>query len=231
MKIRRNVAIVVAGGTGSRFGENIPKQYMELGGKPIICHCLDLFERCDLIDEVLVVVGENYLGYVSQAIVDKYSYRKIKKITTGGETRQESVLSGLSSCSKSIDLAIIHDAVRPFLAMDLLKSTIKKATETEAAILAVPAKESIKEVSKNLIKKSLLRDSIWIAQTPQIFKFEKILDAHRRAEAAQNEATDDSQLYEQYCGKVSIIRGSYNNIKITTKSDYILAKELYKEIM
>ena len=125
MKTRRNTAIVVAGGTGSRFGEDIPKQYIELGSKPIICYCLDLFEKCNLIDEVLVVVGENYLGYVSQAIVDKYGYRKIKKITTGGETRQESVFSGLSACSTRIDLAIIHDAVRPFLAMDLLKKTIE----------------------------------------------------------------------------------------------------------
>jgi len=231
MKIRRNVAIVVAGGTGSRFGGDMPKQYLDLGGKPIICHSLDIFERCELIDEVIIVVSEDYLAYASQNIVDRYGYKKINKLTTGGESRQKSVYAGLSACPTGINLTVIHDSVRPFLAMDLLTKTIEKASETVAAILAVPAKDSIKLCKGDIIEKTMLRDSVWIAQTPQIFEFDKILDAHKRGEEAKNEVTDDSQLYEQYCGEVSIVRGSYNNIKITTKADYILAKELYKEII
>jgi 2-C-methyl-D-erythritol 4-phosphate cytidylyltransferase len=230
MKTSRNIAIVVAGGSGKRFDDEMPKQYHELGGKPVIAHCLDIFERNDLIDEVVLVVSDDYLVYASQEIVDKSGYRKIKKITTGGESRQESALAGLSACPKGIDLAIIHDAVRPFLAKDLLRAVIKKADETGAAILAVPARETVKLVKGQIIEKTPLRDTVWIAQTPQVFKFDSILEAHRRAEAAQNEATDDSQLYEQYCGEVSIVRGSYNNIKITTRGDLALAEEIYREI-
>lgn len=230
MKTSRNVAIVAAGGIGKRFADERPKQYHDLGGRPMICHCLDLFERSDLIDEVVLVVSDDYLVYASQAIVDKTGYRKIKKITTGGESRQESVLAGLSACPKGIDLAVIHDAVRPFLARDLLHAVIIKALETGAAILAVPAKETVKLVKGLIIEKTPLRDTVWIAQTPQVFKFDSILEAHKRAEVAKNEATDDSQLYEQYCGEVSIVRGSYNNIKITTRGDMALAEEIFREI-
>ena len=230
MKTTRNIAIVVAGGTGDRFGDDLPKQYHELGGRPVITYCLDTFERSDMIDEVVLVVSESYLVYASKEIVDKFGYRKINKITTGGDSRQESVLAGLTACPKGIDLVAIHDAVRPFLARDLLHDTLKKAGDSGAAILAVPARESVKLVRGDIIEKTLLRDTVWIAQTPQAFRFDKILEAHRRAEAAQNEATDDSQLYEQYCDEVSIVRGSYNNIKITTKKDLVVAEEILREI-
>jgi 2-C-methyl-D-erythritol 4-phosphate cytidylyltransferase len=230
MKTSRNIAIVVAGGSGKRFDDEKPKQYHRLGGKPVIAYCLELFEKSDLIDEVVLVVSDDYLVYASQEIVDKSGYRKIKKITTGGESRQESVMAGLSACPTGIDLAIIHDAVRPFLAKDLLHAVIKKADETGAAILAVPARETVKLVKGQLIEKTPIRDTVWIAQTPQVFRFGSILEAHKRAEAARNEATDDSQLYEQYCGEVTIVRGSYNNIKITTRGDLALAEEIYREI-
>jgi len=230
MKTSRNIAIVVAGGIGKRFEDELPKQYHALGGKPVICHCLDLFERSDLVDEVVLVVSDDYLVYASHEIVDKHGHRKIKKITTGGESRQESVLAGLTACPRGIDLAVIHDAVRPFLAKDLLYAVIKKAMETGAAILAVPARETVKLAKGQIIEKTPLRDTVWIAQTPQVFRFDSILEAHKRAEAAQNEATDDSQLYEQFCGAVSIVRGSYNNIKITTRGDLAMAGEILREI-
>jgi 2-C-methyl-D-erythritol 4-phosphate cytidylyltransferase len=230
MKTARNIAVVVAGGKGERFGDNLPKQYHALGGRPVITYCLDVFERSDTIDEVVLVVSEDYLVYASKEIVDKYGYRKIKKITTGGDSRQESALAGLTACPRGINLVAIHDAVRPFPARDLLHKTLEKAGETGAAILAVPARDSMKLSRGNVIDKTLPRDTVWIAQTPQVFRFEKILEAHRRAEAAENEATDDSQLYEQYCGEVSIVRGSYNNIKITAKRDLIVAEEILREI-
>jgi 2-C-methyl-D-erythritol 4-phosphate cytidylyltransferase len=230
MKTSRNIAIVVAGGEGKRFGDELPKQYHDLGGKPVITYCLSLFERSDMIDEVVLVVAEDHLAYASSEIVDKHGYRKIKKITTGGESRQESVHAGLTACPTGIDLAVIHDAVRPFLAKDLLYEVVEKAEKTGAAILAVPATESVKLVKGKVIEKTLLRDTVWMAQTPQIFRFDRILEAHERAVAAENEATDDSQLYEQYCGEVSIVRGSYNNIKITSRGDLVLAEEILREI-
>ncbi len=228
MKTRRNTALVVAAGGGSRFGGELSKQFADLLGKPIVVYSLELFERCSLIDEVVLVVAEDYLVYASQEIMDRYRLKKINKLTTGGENRQESVLAGLSACQPGVDLVVIHDAVRPLLTMDLLSKTMEKADQTDGAILAVPSTESVKLVEGESVVRTLMRDTIWIAQTPQVFRFEKILDAHKRAEAAGNEATDDSELYEQYCGRVSVIHGSYNNIKITTPGDLILAAELLK---
>ncbi len=230
MKLGRNIAIVMAAGSGTRFGDGLPKQFCDLGGKPMVCHCLDLFEGSELVDEIVLVVAEDCLVFASQAIVDEFKYKKVNKITSGGLTRQESVLAGLSACPNGIDLAIIHDAARPFLTDGLLREVVLKARETGAAILAVPAKESIKLEENGFVAKTMKRDSVWIAQTPQVFKFAGIIDAHKRAEAANNnQATDDSELYEQYTGQVAIVRGSYNNIKITTPGDFLQAREMLKE--
>lgn len=231
MKTRRNTAIVVAAGGGSRFGGEIPKQFTDLLGKPLVVYCLELFERCNLIDEVVLVVSEDYLVFASQEIVDRFRLKKINKLTTGGENRQESVLAGLSACQAGADLVVIHDAVRPLLTMDLLRKTIEKAAETGGAILAVPSRESVKLVESGSVVRTLIRNTVWIAQTPQVFRFDKILDAHKRAEAAGNEATDDSELYEQYCGRVDVVHGSHNNIKVTTPGDLILAAELLRGSM
>jgi 2-C-methyl-D-erythritol 4-phosphate cytidylyltransferase len=229
MKTNRDIALVVAAGTGDRFGGTLPKQFVDLAGKPVVLHCLELFERCDLIDEIVLVVPEDYLVYASTEIVDKSGLKKVHKITAGGETRQESVHAGLSACHPGGDLVVIHDAVRPLLRMTHLRETIEKAAETGAAIMAVPSKESVKLVEDNTIVRTLVRDTVWIAQTPQVFRYDSILDAHNRAEAAGNEATDDAQLYEQYYGAVAVVRGSYDNIKITTAADLILAEELTRE--
>jgi len=228
MKTTRNIAIVVAAGSGSRLGGELPKQFQKLVNKPMLVYSLELFEKSPLIDEVVLVVASDYLVYASQSIVDYYKFDKVRKITSGGETRQESVLAGLTACPQGIDLVAIHDAARPFLTSTMLEAVMQKASETGAAILAVPAKDSIKIAEDGAIVKTLKRDTIWIAQTPQVFHFDAILDAHRRGEAARNDATDDSELYEQYIGKVAIVMGSYNNIKITTPADFILAQEIIR---
>lgn len=231
MRTSRNVAVVVAAGRGSRFGAQLPKQFQPLGGKPIVSFCLELFEESELIDEVVLVVPEDFLAYVSAEIVDKLGMKKVRKITTGGASRQESVLAGLSACPPGIDLVVIHDAVRPFLTRDLLRDVLSRASQTGAAILAVPATESVKLADGEYVSETMERDKVWIAQTPQVFKFDDILNAHRRAQAAMyDKATDDSELYEHYYGRVAIVRGSCNNMKITTRRDYLAAKEILKEI-
>lgn len=230
MKTTRNIAIVAAAGKGTRFGSQLPKQFLPLGDKPMVVHCLELFERSELIDEVVLVVPEVYLAYASQVVVDQFNLTKIRKITAGGKTRQESVLAGLSACPIGIDLAAIHDGDRPFLTDTLLSEVMTKAAIEGAAILAIPAKDSIKMAENGFISKTMKRDAVWIAQTPQVFRFADILDAHRRAEATGYDATDDSQLFEQYCGRVAIIHGSYNNIKITMPGDLILAQAIYKDM-
>jgi len=228
MKTSRNIAIVVAAGGGTRFGGDLPKQFLPLGGKPMVVHSLEFFERSRLIDEIIFVVSQEYIVYASQAIVDQYDLGKIRKLTTGGDTRQESVMAGLTACPSGINLVAIHDAVRPFISPDLFESVMAKAAVTGAAILAVPATESVKLGENEIISKTLRRNTVWIAQTPQVFRFDGILEAHKRAENARNEATDDSELFEQYIGPVALVRGSYNNIKITTKGDFVLAQEILK---
>lgn len=228
MKTTRNIAIVVAAGSGSRLGGELPKQFQKLGDKPMVAYSLELFENNSLIDEVVLVVSSDYLAYASQAIVDYYKFDKVRKITSGGKTRQESVLAGLTACPKGIDLVAIHDAARPFLTLAMLEQVIRKASETGAAILAVPAMDSIKMGENGIIAKSLKRETIWIAQTPQVFRFESILDAHKKGDAARNDVTDDSELYEQYIGQVSLVMGSYNNIKITTPADFTIAQEIIR---
>jgi 2-C-methyl-D-erythritol 4-phosphate cytidylyltransferase len=230
MKTIRNIAIVAAAGMGTRFGSELPKQFLPLGDKPMVVHCLELFERSELMDEVILVVPEDYLAYASQVVVDQFNFTKIRKIKAGGKTRQESVMAGLSACPTGIDLVVIHDGDRPFLTDTLLKEVMTRAAIDGAAILAVPARESIKMAENGFISKTMKRDVVWIAQTPQVFRFVDILDAHRRAEAAHHDATDDSELFEQYCGRVAIIHGCYNNIKITTPGDLILARAMYKEL-
>lgn len=230
MKTQRNMAVVVAAGSGSRMNNEMPKQFMDLAGRPVVAFSLGLLERCSMIDEVILVVAEEYLSYASKQIVDRFSFKKVNKITTGGETRQESVLAGLTACSASKDLVVIHDAARPFLTMDLLEQVVHKAGETDAAILAVPAKESVKQSDGRKVVRTLKRETVWMAQTPQVFGYDRILEAHRRGEAAEYEATDDSELYEQYIGPVSVVMGSYQNIKITTSSDFALAREIVREM-
>jgi 2-C-methyl-D-erythritol 4-phosphate cytidylyltransferase len=228
MKTRRNLAVIAASGLGTRMGSDIPKQFMELLGKPILARAIAPFERCRLIDEIILVVPEEYLAFTSQSIVDKYGYRKILKIITGGETRQESVLAGLTACPRSTGMVAIHDGVRPFVNHILIERLIEAATETRGVIPAVKVKETVKQVDDNMMSKTLPRDNIYLAQTPQVFYYPSIFEIHGKAADSEFEASDDAMLAEQYGLEVMVVDGSYDNIKITTPEDIILAREILK---
>ena len=228
MKTRRNLAVIAASGQGKRMGSELPKQFMELAGKPMLFWTIKCFERCNLIDEIILVVPEDYLIYASTAIVDKFKLKKINKIITGGETRQESVLAGLSACPRTTGLVAIHDAVRPFVRDEMISRLFSKVTEIRAAIPAVKVKDSVKYVNEDMIAKTLPRDNIYLAQTPQVFYYPTILEIHQKAAEAEYEATDDSQLAEQYGHEVLVVDGHYDNIKITTPEDMKLAEEILR---
>jgi len=228
MKTRRNLAVIVASGTGARMKSELPKQFMDLMGKPVLSWTISCFERCRLIDEIVLVVPEDYLAYASQAIVDKYDFKKINKIITGGDTRQESVLAGLTACPRSTDNVAIHDGVRPFVRDTLIEELFESVTETKAVIPAVRAKETVKFVDENMLAKTLPRDRIYLAQTPQVFYYPAIFEIHQKAAEEEYEATDDAMLAEQYGMDVGIVEGHYDNIKITTPVDMALAAEILK---
>jgi len=205
MKTRRNMAVIVASGTGKRMETKLPKQFIKIGGKPVLAYTIERFDKCSIIDEIVLVVPDDYLAYTSQAIVDRYKYKKINKIITGGETRQESVLAGLSAC--------------PLI----------KVKETKAVIPAIRAKDTVKYVDEDTISKTLPRENIYLAQTPQVFCYKDIFEIHKKAAIAEFEASDDAMLAEQYNMKVMIVPGHYDNIKITHPEDLILAEELLKK--
>lgn len=229
MKTRRNLAVIVAGGSGIRMNADLPKQYLQIAGKPILAMAAEAFEKSPLIDEIILVVAEEYLAYASYEIVDKYKMKKVSKIISGGTTRQESVLAGLSASPQVTDYVAIHDGVRPFIRQTMIDELFKSVQLTGAAIPAVKAKETIKLVENNLIERTVPREKAFLAQTPQLFRYENILEIHRRAADQKFDATDDAMLAEQYGMKVAVVPGYYDNIKITTPEDLILAEEILKK--
>jgi len=137
MKIRRNLAVIVAAGSGMRMNSELPKQYLEINGRPILAKTIDCFEKSVVIDEILLVVAEDYLAYASQAIVDRFGFKKISKIISGGKTRQESVLAGLAAGPPVTDSVAIHDGVRPFVRGALIEQLFESAKSTGAIIPAI----------------------------------------------------------------------------------------------
>ena len=155
--------------------------------------------------------------------------KKINKIITGGDTRQVSVLAGLKACPRTTGDVAIHDGVRPFVRRTLIDNLFEKVKKTKAVIPAVKAKETVKFVDKEMLCKTLPRENIYLAQTPQVFNYAVILDIHEKAAETEYEATDDAMLAEQYGLKVMVVPGYYDNIKITTPADLVLAEEMLKK--
>jgi 2-C-methyl-D-erythritol 4-phosphate cytidylyltransferase len=227
----KTVAIIAAGGQGKRIKGNLPKQFLMLKDKPILAHTVDKLERCELIDEIILVVPEDYLEYCSQKVVDKYDFKKVRKVVCGGEERQDSVYSGLKACSNNTSIVVIHDGVRPLISTEKVSESVKMCRDKQSAgsvgavVLAVPLKETVKRVEQGSIITTLDREKLWLTQTPQTFEYKLILDAHENAKESDFVGTDDSTLVERLGHKVTILEGDYKNIKITTKEDLQVAEK------
>lgn len=209
------------------MGSEIKKPYIKLLGKPILAHTLELFETFHGIEEIVLVVAAEDIKACEEEVIKPYSLRKVSKIVHGGCTRQESVFNGLLSSSLESDLVVIHDGVRPFVDPDLLSACIEAAAEFAAAIPTVPLKDTIKEVDKDgFVVRTLDRSRLCLTQTPQAFKRELIIEAHRWAKKINVFGTDDALLVEAFGHKVTTVMGSYDNLKITTPEDLILAEAI-----
>ena len=224
---KKDTAIVVAGGRGSRMGGNLPKQYLELKGKPVISYCLEAFER-SFIDEVILVTAEDFLDFCRTNIVEKYGYKKVKKIVAGGKERYHSVEKGLQE-AKDSDYVYIHDAARPYVTQEMLERLAHAVRCYDAVAAAVPTKDTIKEADKDAMSvKTLDRSRLWNIQTPQVFSYPLISRAFeelKRDSAAG--ITDDTMVVEKYTGhRVKMVEGSYSNYKITTPEDMIIMEAL-----
>ncbi len=227
----KTIAIIAAGGQGKRIEGvhpegKLPKQFLMLKDKPILAHTADKFERCELVDEIVLVVPEDYMEYCSQKIVDKYGFKKVRKAISGGKERQDSVYSGLKACPNNTSIVVIHDGVRPLISVDKISESIKICWEKNAVALAVPVKETVKRVEQGNIITTLNRERLWLTQTPQTFEYKLILEAHEKAKESNFIGTDDSALVERLGHEVTILEGDYKNIKITTMEDLQVAEKL-----
>jgi 2-C-methyl-D-erythritol 4-phosphate cytidylyltransferase len=225
-KSNKILAVIPCAGSGVRMGAAKAKQYLEIGDKPILALTLEKFQECPLIDSITLVVPLADIEFCKNEIVDRYGFNKVERVVLGGERRQDSVRLGLASSGNEYDLAVIHDGVRPFINMDLIERSIAAAENHRAVIAALPAKETVKEVSRaGFVVKTYDRKGVWLVQTPQVFRFADIMAAHDKAviEGWEN-ITDDASLAERMGVPVKVIEGLESNIKITTPHDLELGR-------
>lgn len=222
-------AIIVAGGRGSRMGQTINKQFIKIGGKEILARTIEVFQSIDEINQIIIVCALDEIEQCRESIVKKYGLSKVVKVVPGGGERQDSVLNGLNSCSSDTDIVVVHDGARPFVTGEIIKESIKCAGECGACTAAVPVKDTIKRVGENKYSiETPSRSGLYAVQTPQAFKYDLIMEAHRQAKCKNISATDDTALVEGIGVKVKIIDGSNTNIKITTADDLIFADAILR---
>jgi len=224
--MKKNIAIILAGGTGTRMGKKLPKQFVEVGDKPLILHSVEVFSRNKNISGIILVSHPEHVGTLEE-LIKQYRYKKVIKIVHGGATRQISSFNGISACPKDTDLVLIHDAARPFVDDGMIDRVIDAAERYGAVTTAVDITDTIVENEKDFIKSIPDRDRFMRVQTPQGFRYEVILEAHlRSAKKGLNGATDDTSLVTLWGEKVKLVEGSERNIKITKPIDIVLAETI-----
>jgi len=219
-------AIVPAAGLGLRLNKSLPKPLVKLNKKPIFIHTIGILSLHPEIKEIILVMSERFLD-LTKRYFKRYRIKKIKALVIGGSTRSQSVKEGLKLVSDNADLVLVHDAVRPFIDLDMLSRVIKKANDSGAAVLGVPIKSTVKEINKRFkVIKTLNRQRLYEIQTPQVFQKDLIINAYKSFPNIA--AVDDASLVERLGRKVVVVFGSYFNIKITTPEDLVFAHSILK---
>ena len=227
MNTFKAIALIPAAGMGKRMGASINKQYLLLNGLPIVARTISVFEQSPLIDAIYLVIPAEEIPYCQEHVIAVCGFKKVAAIIPGGRERQNSVMNGLNAMRDFVsddDVVLIHDGVRPFVTEAMIRESIAVARSSEGALVAVPVKDTIKNVQGNIVISTPPRDTLWQAQTPQSFRFGTIFNAHRSAAAEGFIGTDDASLIERSGGTVCIVPGDYRNIKITTPEDLVLAE-------
>lgn len=241
MASERTVAIVPAAGRGERMARAENKVFLPLGDRPILAHALGVFESCELVDEVVVTVGEGEQDRCRREIVEPFELRKVSGIVRGGASRQESVGLALDHIGPAASLVVIHDGARPLLPAGLLVQAIELGRQTGAVVVGLPAKDTTKRVTAQgsrgsapggqplpylQVAETLDRRDLWQVQTPQVFWLDLAHMAYRRAAERGVVATDDASLVEKLRHPVVVLPGSEENLKVTTPLDLILARAI-----
>jgi len=228
-------AVILAGGKGTRIASNsssdIPKQYLEIGGKPVLSYSVDTFSSLPFISEIIVVASREWLNYCNTHVVEPNAGREVNiKLVEGGIDRQESSLNGVKAASAPY--VMVHDGARPFVSPDDIRLLYARLLSAGAAILAIPIINTIKEVAETLegtkIVRTVPRDTLLGAVTPQAFQRDLLIEAHRLAQESNFSGTDDASLLEHMGSDVEVVTGSPANIKITTNEDLVYADFLVR---
>jgi len=220
--------VIPAAGQGKRMKSNINKQFIQLIESPVLAHTLSVFINNTKIDQIVVVVHPDEINYCKNNIINKYFNERVK-IVAGGKTRRESVYTGLKAFSPVINYVIIHDGARPLLTQELLNKVIKSLKVNNAVVVGTKLKDTVKGIDEQgIVLETPDRSGLIAVQTPQAFLFDVIMEAHQKVPEDQR-VTDDASLLEYLGEKVKIIEGSYENIKITTPLDLIIAENILRE--
>lgn len=216
-------AVVVAAGAGRRYGSEF-KQFASFAGHPLVISSLKAFNQANSIAGVVLVVPQQKIAYANDLAVH-YKLAKVKKVVAGGASRQDSVYYGFLALPATVDLVVVHDGVRPNITVSLVDALVASfSPQAEGLITAVPVFDTLKLVKKGRIQKTIDRQDVWQAQTPQIFKYAILKKALENAAQNRVTGTDEAQLVEAIGGRVEVFLGSRFNIKVTTKEDLQLAE-------
>ena len=222
-------AVVPAGGMGTRMGGNVPKQFLELNGKPILYYTLKTLQGCGIISELILVVPEKEYDNACADWLGKPEI--VKKIVIGGEKRQDSVYNGFCEVSPQTEIVLVHDGVRPFLSRRMIQESVDVAREYGAAITAIPVYDTIKRVdTSGLVLQTVDREGLWRVQTPQVFRYELLKDAFKKANSEKFYGTDEGTLIKHLGKPVKVVEGSERNIKITRPEDLTLSESFISKV-
>ena len=221
-------AIIPAAGRGKRIGASVPKQFLEIQGKPLLHHTLMVFASCKLIDYVVLVMPRADVNEVGKDWMNKYKI--VQEVVVGGEQRQDSVYNGFNSLEKGTDIVVVHDGVRPFTTPQMITATVEAAQQYGAAITAIPVSDTVKQAADGFVKQTVSRDGLWRVQTPQAFQHGLLQQAFKKAQNDSYYGTDEGSLVEYLGERVKIVLGSELNIKITRKEDLVLGESLLSRI-
>ncbi len=222
-------ALIPAAGMGKRMGKAVAKQFLPLGDRPMLAHTLMVFQRTDVIDEIIPILSKEDMEICLRDVIERYHITKVKTLVVGGKERQDSVYNGLMKLEDEKGVVVIHDGVRPFVTPEMITETVEMAKKGECVAVGVPLKDTVKEVGRDgMVKNTLDRNSLWAIQTPQTFPVKILKRVYAESFKHHFYGTDDATLVERTGTRVRVIMGSYENIKITTPEDLLLAEEILK---
>ena len=222
-------ALIPAAGMGRRMGRKVAKQFLPLGDKPMLAHTLLMFQRASEIDDIIPILSQEDMESCLRDVIEQFHITKVRTLVVGGKERQDSVMNGLRKLEKDASIVLVHDGVRPFVTAEMIRESVEHAKKGECVAVGVPLKDTIKEVDdRRQVRHTLERSRLWAIQTPQAFPVKTLKRAYEEAYKHNVYGTDDAMLAERAGFTVRVIMGSYENIKITTPEDLILAEEILK---